>query len=156
MMKPKDVAILAALRQDGRQKLTQMSKQVNLPISTLYDRLKTHEKNFIQKHASLLNFDALGFQTRAHVLFKVHKEEKEQFMETLQRAPFINSIYKINNGFDFLTECIFRNIHELESFLENLEGKHRIKSKEVYYIIQDVTREQFLADPITAPIVFGG
>lgn len=154
MIKQKDVAILTALRQDGRQKLTEMSKQVRLPVSTIYDRIKNHQKQYIAKHSSILNFEALGFQTRAHVLFKLHKEEKETFLETLRKTPFVNSIYRINNGFDIMTECVFRNINELETFLEKLDIKHRIKAREVYYIIEDIVREQFLSDPNTAALIF--
>lgn len=154
MLKTKDLRILSQLRNNARQKLTSISKQTHLPISTIYDRIRYQQGKLIKKHCSLLNFEKLGFQTRAYILFKVHKKDKAAFAQNLKGSPEINSMYKINNGYDYITECIFRNINELERFLDNLDDKHNIKSKEVHYIIEEMQRESFLTDMDTAKRIF--
>ena len=62
------------------------------------------------------------------------------------KNPNINTVYKINNGFDFIIECIFHNIKELEEFVEQLEIRSLIKNKDVHYIIEDIKKETFLSD----------
>lgn len=145
---------MAELRSDARQKLTTMSRKIHLPISTIYDRIRYHQGKYIYKHSTLLNFEELGFQTRAHILFRVQKEDKEAFAETLQHSPWLNSIYKVNNGYDFLAECIFRNINELENFIEELEHKHKIKAREIFYIVKDLQREAFMSNPQSIDSIF--
>jgi hypothetical protein len=66
----------------------------------------------------------------------------------LAKNSNINSVYKTNNGFDFMMEGIFKHIKDLEDFMENLEGRFPIKSKQVFYIIEDIKREGFMADPV--------
>ena len=36
---------------------------------------------------------------------------------------------------------VFKQIKELEEFLEQLEESYKVKSKQVFYIIEDVKRE---------------
>jgi len=58
----------------------------------------------------------------------------------------VNSLYRINNGYDFLLQCVFRNVKDLEDFLESLEQKYKIKSKNVWYVIDALKQETFLND----------
>jgi len=72
----------------------------------------------------------------------------------LQKSWHVNNLYKINNGFDFIAEFVFKSINEMENFFEDLESKFKIKSKDVHYIIEDVQREAFLAKPDIVPMMF--
>ena len=147
MIQKKDLQIISNLRADSRQTLTKMSKKTSIPISTIYDRLKANEGSLIKRHTCLLDFNKLGFTTRAKVLLRVDKSVREELKEHLMKHRNINSLVKINNNYDFLFEAVFKQIKELEEFLEQLEEKFKIKSKQVYYIIEDVKRESFLAEP---------
>ena len=144
---------MAYLRQNARETLTKLSRKTNVPISTIYDKLKQYENDIIKKHTSLLDFNRLGYTTRATIMLKVDKEIKMDIREFLTNSRSINSIFKINNGFDFLLEGIFKEIKELEDFLDRLDEKFKIKNKQVYYIIEDIKREGFMADPTLLDMV---
>ena len=60
------------------------------------------------------------------------------------KSENVNCLYKINNGFDFMAETIFRSMNELEEFLESLDQRFKLVSKQVYFIIEEIAREQFL------------
>lgn len=147
MIQKKDLQIISNLRANSRQTLTNMSKSTKIPISTIYDRLKANEGKLIKRHTCLLDFNRLGFTTRANVLLRVDRSNREDLKEYLEKHRNVNSLYKINNNYDFLFEAVFKQIKELEEFLEQIEDKFKIKSKQVFYIIEDVKRESFLADP---------
>ncbi|MFH1398861.1 MAG: Lrp/AsnC family transcriptional regulator [Candidatus Woesearchaeota archaeon] len=147
MISKKDLQILAHLRQNARQTLTHMSKKTSIPISTIYDRLKLHDGDLIQKHTCLLDFNKLGFSTRAFIMLRVDRACREEIRKHLVNHLNVNTVIKINNNYDFLIEAVFRQIRELEDFLEKLEDKYKIKSKQVFYIIEDLKRESFMADP---------
>jgi len=83
----------------------------------------------------------------------VKKEDRNTVREFLTKHSSVNSAFKINNGYDFSVEAIFRNIREVEDFIELLEEKFSIKSKQVFYIIDDLKKEEFLSNP--AIISFG-
>jgi DNA-binding Lrp family transcriptional regulator len=128
-----------------------MARKTGIPISTLYDKLKMSEKNYIKKHASLLDFQKLGFTCHAQVILKVDRDKRDSTREYLLKNERINALMKINNGYDFLAEVICANMRELEEFLEQLDQKCKILEKQVFYIIEEIAREKFLASvPETA------
>ncbi len=146
-MKTKDMKIIAHLRQNARMPLTKMSRKTHIPVSTLFDNLKAKEKSIIRKHTSLLNFSKLGYDARANIALKVDRDDKENLLKQLKMANEVNSLYKINNGFDFMIEGIFKNVREMESFIENLENKFKITDKKFFFIIEDLKREEFMGNP---------
>ncbi|HII30197.1 TPA: Lrp/AsnC family transcriptional regulator [Candidatus Woesearchaeota archaeon] len=147
MLCKKDLIIISYLRRNARQSLTSISKKTSIPISTIYDRLRIHYGNVILRHTSLIDFSKLGFTAKANIALRVDSEEREALKMLLMKSHNINSIYKMNNGFDFLAEGLFKNIQEVDSFMELLESRFRIRDKEVYYIVGDIKREGFLSDP---------
>ena len=146
-MKRSDMLFLSLLRQDARQTLTAISKKTRIPISTLYDKLRQQEKSLILKHTTLVDFSKLGYNCRAKIMLTTQKEERDKLRGYLKEHHSINSLFKINNGFDFLAEGIFQNVKDLEDFIEKLELDFRISEKKVFYVIEDVKRECFLAKP---------
>lgn len=146
-MNKKDLKILTHLRIDARMPLTKMSKKTSIPVSTIFDRLKINQNNLIIKHTSLIDFSKLGYHTRANITLRVDKEDKENVKEFLLKNHLVNSVYKINNGFDFMIEGIFKQIKDMEEFLEQLENRFKILDKKSFFIIEDLKRESFMSNP---------
>lgn len=146
-MDRKEAMIISSLRQNAREKLTSLSRKTGTPVSTIYERIKHQEQNIIKKFTALLNFNSLGYSCRANICILARKETKEQLGTYLMKHQNVNSLYRINNGFDFLLEVIFRDIRELENFLETIDEKFKMKEKQVHYIIDDLVRENFMCQP---------
>ena len=142
----KDMMIISNLRKDARMNLTKMAKKTGIPVSTIFVKIRGFQNNIVTKHTKLINFDLLGYNTRSKILLKAGKEDKEMLKAYLLKNHNINSFYRINNGYDFMIEGIFKNIKEMEEFLENLEEKFTIEKKEYFYIIDDMKRESFMED----------
>ncbi len=146
-LKSKERILLSHFRRNARESLTTISRETRVPVSTVFDKLKHYEQSFIRKHTTLVDFSKLGYQTRANVMLKVAVEQRNALKEHLLRCEHVNSLFKVNNGYDFLVEMVFRHIKDLEDFLEALERKYTISEKTVFYIIEDICREEFLAKP---------
>lgn len=153
MLDKKELVIMSMLRQNSRETLTKMSRLSQIPVSTIYDKIKMHENGIILRHTCILDFAKLGFNTRANICLKVNKENRDELRDYLLKNQNINSVYKINNGFDYLIEAVFKHIKELEDFLELLDEKFKLKGRQVFYIIDDIKRESFMADPQVVEIV---
>ena len=78
---------------------------------------------------------------------RVKKNEKEKAREFLLKNRFVNSAYKINNGYDFLIEAIFRNMSEVEAFIEQMESSFKVNEMKIFYIIDEIKREDFMSSP---------
>jgi Lrp/AsnC family leucine-responsive transcriptional regulator len=150
----KDLLILTELRKNARETLTRLSRKTRIPISTIFDRLKMQEGSIIKKHCALIDFQKIGFSIRANILLKVPAEDRNKLLEHLQKELHTNTVLRINNGFDFLVEAIFRNLKEAENFVNNLEEEYKIEDKKVFYVIDEIKREEFLSSPIFAELLF--
>lgn len=155
MMDGDDLALLAQLRKNSRVKMTRMSRELDIPVSTIFERLKGPLRNYIKRFTCLLNNSEIGFSSRATLILKVDKEQKEDIRAFLEKHPNVNSLYRINNGYDFLLDSIFKQMRDLEEFIEQLEKSYKIKQKEVYFIIDEIKQEGFLADPQGLALLFG-
>ncbi|MDK2907656.1 MAG: hypothetical protein PWQ87_114 [Candidatus Woesearchaeota archaeon] len=142
----RDMLLLCQLRNNSREPLTKMSKQTRIPVSTLYDRLKHFEENkLIERHTSIINFAAFGYKVRVNIMLKVSSSQRDALKKYLQNHENVNNLYKINNGFDFLFEAVFKSIEEAEEFIDNLEEQFEFKRMDVHYITSDIKREGFLS-----------
>ena len=147
-MKKTDIILLTQLRQNGRITLTDLSRKTNLPVSTLHERLKKHLESGLVRPGMLMDFEKLGFKTRAYILFA--SDEKEKLFGYLKEHPSVNSISRINNGWKLIMECVFKDMYSLEEFIEETEKKFHIKQKEVHYVLNEVKREGFFTQENTA------
>lgn len=152
-LKQKDFKIIAHLRTNSRMSLTKISRSTKIPVTTIFDRLKMYENNLIKKHTCLLDFKKLGFNTTAKILLEVEREDREAIKEHLIKHRRVNSVYRISNGFDFMIEGIFRQINDMEEFIEQLETKFKITNKKYYFILEDLKRESFMSDPSFAQFI---
>ena len=152
-MKNKDLEVLAHLRQNSRISLTSLSKKSGVPVSTLFDKLKSATP-FIKKFTVLVNFLPLGFGTRAMIVVKVKKSSREEAISFLTAHKQVNSAFKVNNGFDYILDVVFRDMKSLEEFIEALEEKKLIEKYYVYYILDTLKQEEFLSSPDAAKWMF--
>ena len=145
MLKEKDLKVLGHFRNNARESLTRLSRVTRIPVSTIFDKLKEYEKKqVITKHTTLLNFKTLGYDIRTQILITIEQEIKEKIQEFLIKHPKINTVFRINNGYDFLIEGIFKNMEELDTFTKELD-KYELKEKKEFFIMEDVKRESFLS-----------
>ncbi len=147
MMKKRDFIVMSYLRKNGRESLTSLSEKTSIPISSIFDKMKEYQQSIVTRNTVIVDFTHFNYHVRCHVALKAHHETREALLQCLQKHLNVNSIFKINNGYDFLIECIFKNIKQLEEFLDYITITYRLKVKELHYIVEDLKRERFMADP---------
>ncbi|MFH1439700.1 MAG: Lrp/AsnC family transcriptional regulator [Candidatus Woesearchaeota archaeon] len=151
--KRSDIILLSKLRNDARTTLTKLSKNTRIPISTVFDKIRSFENDFVTKYTSLIDFTKFGFYARANVILKIGKKHLDNVRDYLAKHPNVNTLYKINNGFDYQVELVFRDMQGLETFLWNLNTKFTIKQYIVYYIIDEIKKESFLTSKETIEMI---
>ncbi|MFH1331740.1 MAG: Lrp/AsnC family transcriptional regulator [archaeon] len=148
-MKQSDLLIISNLRLNARESLTSMSRKTRIPVSTIFDKLRENVNGIIKRSTVLLDFHKLGFPTVSTILMKVSKENREQLKEHLQKSFNVNSFYKVNNGYDFIIEVVFRTMQEQESFIEKLEESYNVLDLKTFFIIEELKKEEFFSNPKT-------
>jgi DNA-binding Lrp family transcriptional regulator len=146
MSKKQEICIVACLRQNARTKMKEIAKKADVAISTVFERVRDFSGLGIKRLSALLDFPALGFNACSVMLLKAGIGKRDALREFLLKAPCVNSLSRINNGFDFVAECIFRDLREHESFCELIEREYGVKNREVHFVIEELKREHFLTD----------
>ena len=136
--------LISNLREDSRRKLTNISKETGIPISSLFDSLKLLKEDIIIKSTVLIDFYNIGFRTRTQTFLKVNKKDKERLIRHLQIYNGVNSIYKTNNKWDFIIETVHKNIREFDDFLEHIDQNFELERQEVHHLIKDIKKEAFM------------
>jgi len=145
MIRKKELMLLACLRNNARETLTSISKKTNIPVSTIFDKLKEYEKTFIKKHTSILDFKKLGYDIRINILLKVDREKRNLLEQFLLAEHSVNSVFRINNIYDYLVDAIFRDIKEFQEFADKLET-YGISDIKEHFVVDELIREKFLSD----------
>ena len=144
--------LLSHFRNNARISLTKLSRLTKIPVSTIFDKLKDYEtKNLIRKSTAIIDFRKLGYEIRNQILIGANRENKEDLQKFLVKHPRVNTIYRINNGYDFLIETVFKNMNEMDDFMKSLEEYEPLQKKE-FFIMEDLKREEFLTGKEEYPL----
>ena len=147
-----DFLILRHLRQNARENLTIISRKTKIPVSTLFDRLKQLEKTAIRKHSSILDFKKLGFAIRTTLLLRCDPAVREELKKYLLYSEHVNTLIRVNNGYEYQAECVFKDMDGHQQFVDHL-SPFRAELKE-YFILEDLKRETFLAEDLNLAMIF--
>lgn len=153
-MKKTDMHIISQLRANGRMPLTEIARKTKLPVSTVHDRLKQYKRKKWLTFSALPDYEKIGFSARAYLLISVEPAEKEKLFQHLSKHPNVNSLFRINNGWNAIMECVFKDMPAMEDFVDSLESMFHIKQKQVHYILDELRREGFLSDTDYAETLF--
>ena len=144
-MNLKDLQIVSDLRRDARSSIALISKNVDMPTSTIYDKINRFKSDkIIKKCAALVDFPKLGFNHHAKIAMKIDRNDKENLFSFLKDHSCINSLHEINHGFDFFIETIHRDIKHYSDFVELLKSRFNFFEFHEYRIINELKREDFL------------
>ena len=137
-----EIRFLQELRRK-RQSISSISSKINVPKSTLFDKMNRMEHEGIIMHKTLLDFAAAGFKSKIKVALKVPIAGRQEVLNWLCEHPNINNVYKVNHGYDFLFEAIFKDQKEASDFTDLLHEKFNIEDSHVFHVIEDIKREAF-------------
>lgn len=144
-MQEKELMLIGRFRENSRTSLTKLSRLTKIPVSTLFDKIKEYEKTrLITKHTALIDFKKLGYSIRTQILITAKKEKKEALQKFLVMHHKVNTLFRINNGYDYLIEAIFKDLEELDEFTGKLE-EHEPTEKKEFFVMEDIKREEFLS-----------
>ncbi|MBS3159337.1 Lrp/AsnC family transcriptional regulator [Candidatus Woesearchaeota archaeon] len=144
ILKEKEVLLLKQFRVNARMKLTSMSRKTGIPVTSIFDKITNLDKiGIIKKYTILLDYELIGFEIKAILIIKINKKQKTDLKEFLSHHHSVNSLYRINNGFDFILEVIFKNMKIMDDFLEKIEKNFDILKLEIHYILEELKREDF-------------
>ncbi|PIZ50604.1 hypothetical protein COY27_06700 [Candidatus Woesearchaeota archaeon CG_4_10_14_0_2_um_filter_33_13] len=143
MLNEKELEIIKHLRKDARTSLLSISDVVQMPTSTIYDKInKMKKEKIITGYTALVDFKKLGINHHSKVVIKVIPEHKNELLRFLQGQENVNSIYHINSGYDFMVEVLSKDIKDHLELVEKIKNSFNITEIYQYQVVDEVIREK--------------
>ena len=145
MISKTDKLIITELRNNARMALADISRNTGIPVSTIFDKLKKLEERCVHKHTSLIDFSKVNYNMIVNFVLRVEEKEREKVRSFLLKHNNINNVFRLNSGYDFLVEGVFRDMKQIEDFNEEIM-KFKIVSKKDFHVIEELKKEEFLSE----------
>jgi DNA-binding Lrp family transcriptional regulator len=116
-----DKQILVLLQKNARMTVKEISNQLNLSSTPIFERIKKLEKNGIIDHyTAVLNNEKLGKKLNAfaHISLKNHSKAMiAEFVNRIEQIPEIMECHYVAGGADFILKILVRDMEEYNEFL---------------------------------------
>lgn len=141
-MRPSDIIVLHALRNDARLKHTLLAHIMDWPVSTTHERVKRCLKQYVTRSVALVDLARLGYTTRTLWRLRPHNTD------AIAKHPATNTFSKLHTG-DYLLETITATRHD--EYLLGIFLKRHAAVLASHPVIEQLCVEKFLATPEYLP-----
>jgi DNA-binding Lrp family transcriptional regulator len=142
-----DFRILAELEADSKQSLKALSKNLGVPMSTVYDKIKRFEKNgVIKRYSAILDPMKVGRPTLALVMVSMRFQfsgepvvnQKEVALK-IARMPLVQEVYIISGEWDLAVKVRARDLKEIgDLIIERLRAIRGVDKTATLLVLDNV------------------
>jgi|SRR3989344_5296261 len=131
-MDEKDRKLIEKLMTDSSMPLKKMAKELEMPRSTVFDRInKLKASGVIKKFSIEVDEEKLGFEVAAFILIRhdpASNTHQQDVVKEITKIPQVKGAYIIAGEYDFLIHVKGKNVKELNRLV--LDGIRKIKGVE--------------------------
>ncbi len=121
-----DLKILKVLNKDGRKPYRAIAEELGVSDATVRNRINRMLKQGVIKQFNVLvDYHKLGRIIKAFIGLKVQPPKLKEIVEHMIENPDVQVLYRTTGEVDLFVEVIFKDMDELNSFLEselNIDG----------------------------------
>ncbi len=136
-MDERDERILKCLDRDARISLTDISKELDIPVTTIKFRIeKMMDEGIIGQFTTLFDPDVLGYQVFSLIRLEIEEflvddmESKmiDELSEALGDMPTVQFVGIIDGEMALI--CVFKSMSDLQDFVSEMESRSGVKKAE--------------------------
>ncbi len=138
-----DLDILECLKNNARMKASDISRQVNLSVSSVIDRIRKLENSgVIVQYTTVLDRRKIGNDILVIIGITLERQNlAKMFEEQIRDVPAIVDCYAVAGDFDFLLHLAVSSheeLYEAHHRILNMDGVAQLKS---FYVIETVKHD---------------
>lgn len=145
----KDLAILRVLQKNARSTIQEISKQVNLSTTPIFERIKRMEQNgVIKQYVALVDKSKVNktLTVICYVSLKEHnKTAGTKFIKTILALNEVLECYSISGEFDFMLKIVAENMDSYYDFHVNkLSQAENVGHIQSVFVMGTIKESHFL------------
>ncbi|MFT4575293.1 MAG: Lrp/AsnC family leucine-responsive transcriptional regulator [Polaribacter sp.] len=138
-----DLKLIDLLQNDSKQTTKQLSLQLNLSITAVYERVKKLEKEkIIKKYVALINRNKIekSFLVFCHIKLIQHsKEDVTSFEKEILKLSEVAECFHVSGDYDYILKIYVKDMESYRDFLiTKLTAIKHIGSTHSTFIIGEV------------------
>jgi Lrp/AsnC family leucine-responsive transcriptional regulator len=135
-----DSKILEVLQENSRVSISDLSKQVNLSLSAVSERLKKLEgSGIIERYTVILDSKALGQELT--VLMNISLENPRdtgEFFDTINKEKEILECHYVTGEYDYILRITTKNTATLEALMNRIKSLPDIKRTQTNVVLSSL------------------
>jgi len=112
-----DIQILTILQSRARIKKSEMARELDLPATTLQERIRRlEESGIIKNYKAVIDSEKIGLSIQAFVAVTLDRHESSDirnFEKGIKTIPNIKACYHLSGRFDYLLNLVAKDLQEL-------------------------------------------
>lgn len=114
-----DLRLLALLRDDARQTIAQLAKDLGISRALVYSRLaRLEEQQVVAGYTVRLGHSFSASRVRAHTVIKVHPKFRQVVEDGLAALPQVQAIHAITGEYDVIAVLEAENGAQLNQLID--------------------------------------
>jgi len=136
----KDLKIVEVLERNARLGVKQIARKTDIPITTVFNRIKNLEKKGIIKgYRATLDKKKLGKEIEAFIIVNISYNStvhQDDFSKVLTKLPEVDECYVISGATNILLKVSMEDIDTLNDFIIRNLKKSGVENISTYIIIK--------------------
>jgi len=131
-----DLQIIRALTKNARKPYKDIAKELDVSDTTVRKRMRRMlDEGVIKQFNVLLDYHKIGRIVKAFIGIRLNPTRLKEVVSHLEDNPDVQVLYRTTGNVDLFVEVIFRDMEELNAFLENDLNVEGITGTEVTIVI---------------------
>lgn len=135
-----DYKILRCLKLNARCKASDISKEINLSVSAVIERIHKMEKNnIITNYTIIVNQKELDHDVSALMEISLeHPKYYESFTKAIELNNNIVSSYYLTGDYDFMLKIICKSSDHLEEIHREIKSLEGVSTTKTHFILKNI------------------
>lgn len=116
-----DKKLINLLQNDSKQTTKQLSLQLNLSVTAVYERIKKLEnQNVIEKYVAIINKNKIekSFLVLCHIKLVQHSREYvTTFEREILKLTEVSECFHVSGDYDYILKIYVKNMDEYRNFM---------------------------------------
>jgi len=141
-----DIKILRALGANARMKASAISKEINLSVSAVIERIhKLEDSGVIAGYTTVLDQKCLGNDISAWMeVCLEHPKHYDNFVAQAQKIDHILACHYLTGDFDFMLHVVARSSEALEGIHHKIKKIEGVSATKTHFVLKTVKNNSCL------------
>jgi DNA-binding Lrp family transcriptional regulator len=138
-----DWKIINSLNENARNSFREISRKLNVSLTTVANRVKRMEKDGIIKgYIPLIDLDKLGLNLLVIIGIRISRGKLMEVENKISKNPHVYEIYDTTGDWDSIIIARFSGRDELNKFIKNVLAVEYVERTMTYLVLNVVKDEK--------------